>query len=309
MPLISQLHVDGLLSNVSIKYDHKDLFIAMQVFPEVMVKKESDLFRVYDRNLRAPESQRAPRSEAQIHQFEVTTSTYILKRHSLKTLVTDHEAQNYDLADLRKETTEELTRALLARLELDMANLFTTTSWSLNVSLTSTLAWNANTIISDPAPIWHTGASTILANGGMKPNFGILPRDAFIACKNHTSVLDRLKYTTAEVDEKKLAAMFDVDSLLVPSASYDQAPYGFSVASAGFANSLTSFYGDVAFLGWKPSSAGPLKPSAGYVFRNSLPMVKRYREEKLDGEFIEVNMEYSARVIASLSGYLIKDVV
>lgn len=301
MPLANQIHVDTLLSQISVKYRNNNL-IGMKVFPELPVKKTSDLFRIYDRSLRIPQTQRANRGEAREHNFEVSTASYLLRRHSLKSFVSDTDAQNYDLADLRAETTEELTDTILRRLELDVANLFTTTSWSLNVSLAAANAFNANTTVSNPIPVFHTGASTVIANGGTKPNFGILPREAFVACVNHLSVTDRVKYTSAEIDAVKIAKLFDLDELLVPTDAYN-------TADVGAASTFSAFYGDVAFLGWKPSRPGPLTPSSGYVFRNVMPMVKRWRVEERESECIEVNIEYEARVVASLSGYLIKDVI
>lgn len=301
MPLRNQIHVDTLLSNVSVKYTNPEL-IAMQVFPEVPVKKSSDLYRVYDRNFRIPETIRANRGVSREHEFEVSTSSYVCVRHSLKTFVSDTDAENYDLADLRAETVEELTEVILRRIELDVANLFTTTNWSLNVSLAAGASFADNTTTSNPIPIFDTGASTVLANGGMTPNFGILPQPAFVACKNHVSVLDRVKYTSADMTEKMLAALFGLQELLVPKAGYDSSNLG-ATASIG------NFYGDVAFLGYKPAAPGPLKPSSGYIFRNSRPLVKRWREEERESEVIEVNMEYVAKVVASLSGYLIKDVI
>lgn len=300
-PFANQIHIDTLLSNVSIKYQPTE-FIAMKVFPEVAVKKTSDLYRVYDRNLRIPETQRANRAEAREHNFEVSTSSYNLQRHSLKSFVSDTDAQNYDLADLRAETTEELTNVILRRLELQVAQLFTSTNWSLNVSLASTAQFDDNTTVSNPIPVFQTAASTIIANAGFKPNFGILPRDGMVACVNHISVVDRLKYTSAEIDAVKLAKLFDLDELLIPVAGFDNSDLGATTV-------VQNFYGDNAFVGFKPGSPGILKPSSGYIFRNSIPMTKRWRVEERESDCIEVNMEFQAKVVASLSGYLIKDIL
>jgi hypothetical protein len=272
----------------------------MEVFPEVQVKKTSDLYRVYDRNFRIPNTLRANRAVSREHEWEVSTASYLLSRHSLKAYVSDTDAQNYDLADLRSETVEELTDVILRRIELDVASLFTTTNWSLNVSLASGAEFTANTVTSNPLPVFDTGASTIIANGGIAPNFGILPRAALVACKQHVSILDRIKYTSAEITEKMLASLFGLEQLLVPQAAYD-------TSNLGATSSISNFYDDIAFLGHKPASAGPLKVSSGYIFRNSIPMVKRWRVEEREAEAIEVNMEYQAKVVASLSGYLIKN--
>lgn len=301
MPLRSQQHVDQLLSNVSIKYAPSGL-IAMSVFPEVPVKKDSDLYRIYTRNFRIPETKRANKGVAREHGFEVTTNSYNLEYHALKDYVSDNDAQNYDVSDLRADTTEELTEKILLRLEKTVADLFTTTNWSLNVSLAAANAFNANTTVSNPIPVFDTAATTILNNGGFKPNYGIIPRDAFVAIKNHVSILDRTKYTSSDMTPEMLKGLFDLDDILIANGAYD-------TAAQGVASSISQIWGDSCFVGYKPDRASPLKPSSGYVFRRNTPMVKRWRVEERESEAIEVQMKYQAKVVASLSGYLIKDVV
>jgi len=270
------------------------------------VKKTSDLYRVYDRNFRIPETQRANRAESREHDFEVSNASYNLQRHSLKSFVSDTDADNYDLADLRAETTEELTEKIMLRQELDCAQLFTKTSWSLTVSLAAGLEFSANTTTSNPIPIYQTAASVVIANSGVRPNFGILPRAGYVAVVNHVSVLDRLKYTSAEVNEGKLSALFDLaKGLMVPSISHDTANRG---ASGG---SIISSVWDAenSFIGYKPDSAGPFKISSLYTFKKAMPIVKRWRDEARESEVIEVNQEYQVKVVASLSGYLICNVI
>lgn len=301
-PLANQIHVDTLLSNVSIKYRNPE-FIATSVFPEVAVKKTSDLYRVYDRNFRIPETKRANRGVAREHEFEVSTASYSLEKHALKSYVSDQDADNYDLADLRAETTEELTDVILRRLEKSVADIFVKSSWSLNVSLASTNQFDDNTTVSNPIPVFDTGATTVIQNSGVTPNYGILPRDGFIACKSHVSILDRTKYTSADMDVQILQGLFGLEELLVPVAAYDTSGLGQPIAS----QSITPMFADFAFLGYKPSAPGPLKASAGYTFKKNVPMVKRWRVEEREADAIEVNMEYAVKVVASLAGYFIGD--
>lgn len=301
MPLANQIHVDSLLSQISVKYRPTG-FIAMDVAPQVTVKKTTDVFRVYDRNFRIPETKRANRGISREHNFDVSTAGYALVRHSLHSPVSDTDAENYDLADLRAETTEELTEKILMRHEYDVAQLMVKANWSLNVSLAAGAGFNVNTGTSNPIPVFQTAASTIIANSGMEPNFGVIPRDGLLACVNHGSVLDRLKYTTAEVDENKLAVLFGIKTLYVPRITYDSSNLG-ATASIG------NIWPDAAFLGYRPDAPGPLKPSSLYTFIKPMPVVKRWRDERRESEIIEVNMEYQARVVASLSGYLIGDLV
>ena len=298
MPLRSQQHVDTLLSNISVKYVPNGL-IAMDVFPEVPVKKDSDLYRVYTQNFRIPETKRANKGLAREHQFEVTTSSYVLERHALKDYISDNDVDNYDIADLRADTTEELTEKIMLRVEKSVADLMTTSSWSLGVSLAAAAAFTQNTTVSNPIPVFDTAATTILNNGGFQPNFGIIPRAAFVAIKNHTSVLDRTKYTSADMTPEMLKGLFDLKEILIANGAYD-------TAAQGATSSISSIWASHCFVGYKPERAGPLKPSSGYLFRKSTPMVRRWRVEERQAEAIEVEMQYVPKVVASLSGYLIK---
>jgi len=304
MPQVGNLHVDALLTNVSVRYSNTN-YIADKVFPMVPVKKNSDLYRVYLRDFRIPETARAMGGEANEHQFEVTTSSYNLVRHSLREFVADEQETNYDLSSLRVDTTESLTDTILRRVEKTVADLFTVTNWSLNVSLGATDAkWSVNTVLSNPIVIFDTAATTIIANSGIEPNFGIIPRTDLINIKNHTSVLDRIKFTQLEITKNMLAGLLGIKELLVPTAINNTA-----AESQGNATlTIADLWADNNFVGWKPSSAGPKKPSSGYIFQFAKSMTKRYRQESREGEWIEVDRRFDAKIVASLTGFLIRDV-
>jgi hypothetical protein len=302
MPFKSQLHVDQLLSQVSVKYRNAE-FIAMEIFPEIPVKKDTDLYRIYTPDFRLPQTLKANKGIAREHYFEVSTSSYSLRDHAIKDYITDDDQDNYDVADLRADTTEELTDVIMRRVEHSVFSLFTTTNWSLNVSLAATGAWTADTTASNPIPVVDTGTSVVLQNSGLKPNFMVVGRDAFVGLKNHQSILDRYKYTqSAIMTEQLLANLFGVDQLLVANAQLD-------TSERGLTTSVGQMWGDVAFLGYKPPRPTPKAPSCGYIFRKNVPMVRRWRDEERNAEAIEVRVKFDARIVASLAGYLIKDVV
>ena len=100
MPFQNQLHVDQLLSNVSLRYSSKD-FLADKIFPEVMVKKDSDLYRIYERDFRIPETIRANKGVANEHFWQVSSASYVLEDHALKEYISQDDIDNYDAADLR----------------------------------------------------------------------------------------------------------------------------------------------------------------------------------------------------------------
>ncbi len=303
MPLKNQLHVSELLSNVSVKYTNAE-YIAEKVFPIVPVKKDTDLYRVYTRNFRIPKTQRNHKGLAYEFDFFVSTASYLLKDHALKNYVSDDDADNYDVSSLKEDMTEQLTDALLRRRELTIAQLFTKTSWSLTVSLGAGAEFSVNTTTTNPIPFFDTAATTIIGNGGNKPNYGILPRAGFVACKNHVSVLDRTKYTSKEMTVGMLAALFDLPELLVPMSNQDTAPQ-IDLAASETTTSITTIWDDNAFVGFKPSSPGPMQPSAGYIFRKNIPAVRTWRDEERKSTAVEVQFKEDIKVVASLSGYLI----
>lgn len=300
MPLKNQLHVDQQLSNVSIKYSNKN-FVAKEVFPEVPVKKDSDLYRVYDRNFKLPETIRASSGEARQWDFQVSTSSYVLQQHSLKAFVSDRDAENYDLTSLMADQTENLTDTILLRMEKSVADLMTSTSWSQNLTCTAAQQWDGTTT-ANPITQMDTGTGVILEQSGNFPNVALLPWKVLMAAKNNTQIIDRIKYTSADITPAMIAGLFDKEKLLVPKAVLDS-------AADGVAASIAPIYGDNALIAYIADSPGPLKPSAGYIFRNSIPMVKRWRVEERQSECVEVNLHYAAKVVSSLSGYLIKDIL
>jgi hypothetical protein len=310
MPLKSQLHTDSLLSNISIKYKN-DSYIASEIFPEVAVKKDSDLYRIYDRNFRLPETIRAPKGVAREASFDVTTGTYVLVQHSLKDYVSDRDAENYDISDLRADATEFLTDKILLRMEKDVANLFvnqtssgnTNASWSLKHSLSTAQQWSLDTVTSNPIPQMDTAATVILENSGQVANYAMIPHRCMIAAKNHSSVIDRIKYTSADITPAMIAGLFDLPQILVGKAVEETSVEGATSAS------ISAIWGDNVFVGYKPAKASPMAPSAGYIFKNNIPMTKRWRVEERQSEAIEVNLHYQPKVVASLAGYLLQDVL
>lgn len=302
MPLQSQLRVDKLLSQISLRYQPQG-YVAMEVFPEVSVKKDSDLYRVYERNFRLEETARATGGLARESDFSVSNSSYVLEKHALIGYIADDEKDNYEIGNLRQDKTEDLTDRILRRLENSVADLFTTTNWSLNVSLAAGDQFDDDTTTAaNPLQIFDTGMTEVMQNSGFQTNFVIIPRDGFVALKNNqTYIWERIKYTGKDITKDIMQGLLDVGELMVPFASQDS-------SAKGVAASLGNIWGDNAFMGYKPARAGIKSPSSGYIFRKNKPFVRSWRDEARESDAIEVQMQYQAKVAASLSGFLIRDI-
>lgn len=300
MPLKSQLHVNQLLSNVSVQYKNSE-YIWDKLFPQIPVMKDTDYFRVYDRVFKIPETKRAPKALAREFSFEFSLSSYALEQHALKDYVGVDEEENNDQGSLKVDATENLTDAIYRKLEDMAASLFTSTNWSLNVSLSTAQQFSLNSITSDPIATYDTATTVIINNSGKTPNFAVLPRDGYVAVKNHVSVLDRVKYTSSLVTAEMLKGLMGFSELLVPTAVKD-------TAAIGLTPSISPFFADFSFVGWKPQSGGGIKtPSCGYWFIRSQPRTRSWFDEERNATAIEVEIKAVPKIVASLTGYLIKD--
>lgn len=298
MPKQSSLHVDQLLSNISVNYKPTG-FVASDVFPFVPVNKETDLYRVYTQDFKVPETKRATGGLAKEHDFEVSTAPYILEKHALKGYVADDAEDNYDLSSLKADMTEKLKEKIMLRMEKSVADMMTTTTWSLGVSLASANAFTADTTVSNPIPVFDTACTTVLNNGGYKVNSAVIPRVSYTAIKNHMSVLDRVKHTSKDMTPEILKGLFDLDNIYVPHVASD-------TAAKGLAASISSLWASHCFVYYKPSRPGPMEASAGYIFKKNVAETRRWRVEERKAEAIEVEVQYAAKAVATLSAYLIK---
>ena len=302
-----QIHQDKALEQISIQYRNGNL-IADLLSPAVMVQHETDKFYVYDQgNLTLPQTLRANKGKANEAQYNVSTSSYQLKKHSLKDLVSDDDRANADEAlDVDVDTTEQLTDRILLRKEYDLAQLVQDTgTFSNQQSLSATAIWSLNTTLSDPIPTFNTATSVINKNAGLNPNTIVMSNNGFISLKDHVSLIDRTKYTSPDsFTEAMMAKLFGVDRVLVSKGIYDT-----DQESVGGSISMAYIWTNTCFLGYIERSPGLKKPSALYSFNQiangSNFIVKKWREEERDGDFVEVTTRYQHKAIATNAGYLI----
>lgn len=310
MPLPSQVHQDQALENVSIAYKNGDL-IAQDLCPMVPVNHESNRYYVYSRDqLVVPETGRAAGAEANRATFSLSTATYKLQEHALKDIITDRARANADQAlNLEVDATEHLTNLILMRQEIELRDLIGSgLTWANTTSLTSTFAWSANTTLSNPLLFVDSACSTVIQASGLVPNVCLINDPTFRAIKEHVSVVDRIKYTSAEsVGENLIAKLFSVEKLLVGRGIFNSGGEGLADATAN-----TWIWTDLAWIGYVEQNPGLKKPSALYNFtmKAGNPVkVLRWREDNLEGDAIQVSKLFQQQVPMSAAGYMIVNTV
>lgn len=312
MPSKNAVHQDAALENISVAYMPTGL-IASELSPTIPVKHESDKYYVYSKdNLRIPETIRADGAEANEVDWSLSTASYVLDEHALKRLVTDRQRENADPAiKVDMDATKMLTGQILNRREKDLLDLIgPAANWSSKTSLTSTFAWNAQTTLSNPITFADSATSVILQNSGKRANRLVMDHRTFKAAKEHPSVVDRIKYTSPDsVTPQLLGRLFSVSKVLISEAIENS-------GQQDYTDTMGFILTDVAFFCYVAENPGLLEPSAFYTFvktgmgaTGGQASVKRWREEKRNGDFIEVGSAFLHKIVASDCAYHIANTV
>lgn len=292
-------HINQPLTNISINYQNSQ-YIADAVFPSLPVKKSSDNFYIYTTDFRLTETRRAYGAPAARATWAASTSSYQLEWHALADSITDKERENVDAPlSLDKDTTEFLTDKIMQRKEVEAAAvLFTTATWSNNRTITSTAnAWHTSTAY--PVQAVLSGTGIILANSGKKPNTGVMGWETYQHTRENGNLISRIQYTErAIVTPDIMAALFDLDKIHVGEAINDATQEGVT-ANPGF------IWGDAFWMGYVAQPKRKMASAIAKITKNAGNVTKKWREENLESDMIEVQSEFQYRAMATLAGYVI----
>lgn len=321
-PTISDVHVDAILTNISIAYMQKaENMIADKVFPIVPVDKKSNKYFNYNKNdwFRDEAQRRAPGTESAGGGYNLSTDTYSADVYSFHKDVDDQTLANADtpLNPLR-EASEFVTSRLLLRREVQFITDFMTTSvWATDVTgvaATPTagqfIQWS-NYTTSDPIENIEAAKEKILSETGFEGNTLVLGYQAFRQLKNHPDIIDRYKYTTSSViTEEMMARLFGVDRVLVAKSV--------KATNLESATGVYAFnFGKAACLLHVASNPGLMTPSAGYIFSwtgvsgglGSTIGTSQFRMESLKASRVEAEVAFDNKVVAADLGYFFASAV
>jgi len=306
-PTSSQVHVDAILTNISVAYmQMADNFIATKVFPVVPVSKQSDKFFTYTKNdwFRDEAQRRADATESAGGGYNLSTDSYQADVYAFHKDIGDQTRANADAPiNVDREAAEFVTGRMLLKMETQfVSNFFTTSVWATDS--TPTNLWSDYTA-SDPIGDIETGKRTILSTTGYEPNTLVLGYDTFIQLKNHPDLIDRIKYTSSQVlSESLMASLFGVPRVMVAKSLK-------ATNNEGATGAYAFNYGKNALLTYSAPSAGLLQPSGGYVMSwtgvsqgiGATIGVSRMRMEQFKADRIEAEVAFDMKVIGSDLGF------
>lgn len=270
MPTMQTAHIDRALTNTSVAYlQDADAFIADKVFPTVAVKRQSDVFYVYNKGdfMRDEAQVRGAASESAGGDYGVEASDpYYCRKHAFHKDVTPEERANYDEPlDADTDATDFVSQKMLIRREMEWAKKFFTTGvWGREITGAAAagdgtaIKWSLPT--SNPIADITNAAVKMASETGYKPNTLVLSPYAFNALKNHEDILDRIKYTQKGiVTADLLATLFEVEHVYVAWSVVNS-------AAKGEDDKIDFIFGNHALLCYSNPRPALKKPSAGYIF-------------------------------------------
>ncbi len=331
-PSRSDVHVNGPLTNISIAFlQNASNFVADRVFPNIPVSKQSDLYFTYDRGEfnRDEMKPRAPGTESAGGTYKIGQDNYFARTRAYHRDIPDQLRANADSPiSLDREATEFLSHKALINRELNWVNeYFVTGVWTneevgiaaVPVVGTSFIYWSLDT--GTPIEDVRRARRTVLESTGFMPNVMVIGREAYDVLLDHPDIIGRIDAGQtpngpAIAMRSTLAALFELDEVMVMDSIYNTGAE--TQAAASLESTTHQFIGpDNALVCYRASSPGIMTPSAGYSFSWTGLMgsgamggrIKRFRQEHLESDRVEIQMSYDHKLVAKDLGFLFRDIV
>lgn len=272
----SDLHVDTLLSDVAMVYlQNPGNFAFPKVFPIVPVTKQSDLYKTFskgDMNRRGMKK-RARSTKAARYTFGSSNTRYNCDVKAEAYAINDQDRGNADpVMMLETRGARFLSQqAMIEQEAVFSENFLVTGVWDKGlvgtagtaVAGTSFKKWSD--ALSTPIEDFRAARTLILQNTGFAPNKATLTKDTWDQLVDHPDLIDRIKYgqtpgSPAIVTRQGLAALFELDEVIVTEAVYNTTPEGEAAVMDFIAKGS-------ALLSYAPAAASVETPSAGYTFQ------------------------------------------
>ncbi len=303
--IISTVHLDQFLTNVSIAYQNAT-FYGRQLFPIVPVAKQTNKYPIFGKErFKLYDDSRRPGAEAlERPGWRLSNDVYFCDGHAQKEAIPDELKAQSDVPDIEIQTVEDLTDAVWLRHEKAVFDAVLGAGSAVpNTTLSGTSQWS-DFINSDPVTAIETQKAVIFKAIAKIPNTLLVSYPVFIQLRQHPRILDRFKYTqTAVLMPDHLRTAFDIQNFWVAGALKD-------TTNIGQPPTLDFVWGKNALLAWVPDQPGRRTIALGYTFawiydggQNQGFLVKRYREEKRTADFIEVQIYYDPKVVVSGSAF------
>ena len=321
----SAVHLDQLLTNLTLDYVKEQSFIADRVFPVVDVEKKSDEFYTFDPAEGNSEGSDevtllAPRTTPRKFDVSHGKDSYMAKVYGLAFDIDMQTAANEDEhLRVRERKARLLMNKLLKKRDRDFIATFMQTG-----------VWGEDLVGTTDFTKWSDGASTPIddimkwkedfqiRNYGFEVNKIVLTKDIKRHLLTNTQILGRINggatiANPAMINDALIASIFEVDEIVIADAVSNTA----AVGATEVADYMVK---DKILMTHTPMSAGLETPASGLIFAwNSIPNVswgismETFTDDALRryqiAEEVHGKMAYDMKVVAPKMGTFVSDVV
>lgn len=307
---ISQARViDPILSEVAQGYKNSAM-VGLNLFPSVPVAQRGGKIISFSKeDFALYNTVRAPGANTKRVQFGYTSGSYALEQHALEAVAPwEHQQEasrvaQINLAAMAVRKTQNIIALRLEKAQADLATTAASYGASNKVTLAGVNQWSDYTGTSAPSKDIETAREAIRAQIGKRGNTVVMGAAVWSKVKQHPAIIDRIKYTGRDsVTTEMLAALWDVDRVLVGDAVYTDASGTMTDVWGKFVVVAYTEVGTVADLG---------EPGYGYTYRlDGAPYVEQgYQDRNAKSDIYPVTDEVSPVLTAAVSGYLISAAV
>lgn len=323
MPSTQRVHLDKMLTNISIGYENED-FICDKIFKPVVVEKQSDRYYVFGKEkFRVVDDKRAPGTTANEVKWDFAHDTFYCEGHALRHFIPDEELQNNDGDfDLEVEATELISEkvllakeALCAEKIMDQNNYDSSLRFNTDNSGTRK-KWDHKD--SNPIKDIEEAKTAIHKASALMPNTLIISRPVYNALRLHPKLLGIFKNTEVSlVPINFMKEFFQVDEILIGSvlrSDKDSIMPFKGTGSAGDDGVLNYMYGNSAVLAYIPKSPRRKTPSLGYAFMwnkdgEGPVQVRKFYNEDNRSTVVEAERWYDLKMVSNIAGAIFPDVI
>lgn len=303
----SDVHVNQPLTNFALQFRNR-AFVAEQVFPVVPVMKESDVYYTFSREeLRDVDTLRAAGALAKEVEWVPATATYTAQEYALRHLLPDRIVNNADSpVRPRLNTTAKLMKWIMLGIEKRVQAIAQNSSNSV-ATVAASPKWDGTspTIEKDI----DTARDSIRNNAGVEPNRILLAENVKDVVKRDSTLRDLIRYVIGLGDGNRDLLMNGE----LPPVIFNLVPIiagaTEDVSRLGASSSISKIWNDNVPVFYSEQSVSLDAISWGYIMRVQNQIVKSYRDEHRNGEYIEASIIQAEQLVTTNAANIITDVL
>lgn len=274
-----ELHIDVPLSNVAIDYQPPNM-IADMLAPVVPVPNISGIIPSFSRGdlLRVPKTFRAPGTQANRVQRDISSDNFYCRNWALMDGVTVEDRYNADpiyVQKLFEGGIQFIKTGLMMDWEARLANLVTSGA-NVGSYAAVTSAWTDTSTNSDPLGDVLTAIDNVQDTNGIKPNKVLMGDKAWRYFRRNVAVRNLIfgiNNGGGYPNTAQVANLLDIDTVLVGGAYQD-------TGHEGQAENLQQIWGGNVLVYFAPDAPSIAMPSFLYSFRWSTAGIPNMQVER-----------------------------